>query len=269
MSSGDPLKVFRPEVPSPARMYDYYLGGKDHYPADREAAEKVIAAMPPGAIRNAARQNRDFLGRATRYLVGEAGVRQFLDIGAGLPTMNPVHEIATVVAPESRIVYVDNDPVVIAHGREMLQGVDQAIIVRHDLREPDEILADAQLRRSLDFDRPVALLLVAILHFILDDDDPRGIIDRLLAPLPSGSHLVITHTTADSYPEMDDAVQAYRKATSSVRNRSHEEISALLSGLQLAAPGLVWLPQWRPDARTGRHDDPGKSLAYAAVARKP
>jgi hypothetical protein len=269
VSSGDPLKEFRPEVPSPARMYDYYLGGKDHYPADREAAEKVIAAMPPGAVRNAARQNRDFLGRATRYLVGEAGIRQFLDIGAGLPTMNPVHEIATAVTPQSRVVYVDNDPVVIAHGREMLQGVDQAIIVGHDLREPDEILADAQLRQSLDFDRPVAVLLVAILHFIRDDEDPRGIIDRLLAPLPSGSHLVITHATADGYPEMDDAVQVYRKATSAVRNRSHEEISALLSGLQLAAPGLVWLPQWRPDAGAGRHHDPGKSLGYAAVARKP
>jgi hypothetical protein len=269
VSSGDPLKEFRPEVPSPARMYDYFLGGKDHYPADREAAEKVIAAMPPGAIRNAARQNRGFLGRATRYLAGEAGIRQFVDIGAGLPSMNSVHEIATAIAPQSRIVYVDNDPVVIAHGREMLQGIDQAIIIRHDLREPDGILADERLRQTLDLDQPVAVLLVAILHFIDDGDDPRGIIDRLLAPLPSGSHLVISHTTADSYPEMDEAVQAYRKATTTVRNRSRDEISALLSGLELADPGLVWLPQWRPDADTGLHDDPRTSLAYAAVARKP
>jgi hypothetical protein len=268
VSSGDPLKEFRPEVPSPARMYDYFLGGKDHYPADREAAEQVIAAMPPGAIRNAARQNRNFLGRAARYLAAEAGIHQFLDIGAGLPSMNSVHEIVTAIAPQSRIVYVDNDPVVIAHGREMLQGVDQAIIIRHDLREPDKILADEQLRQSLDLDQPVAVLLVAILHFIRNDEDPRGIIDRLLAPLPSGSHLAISHATADSYPQMDDAVQAYRKATTTVHNRSHEEISALLSGLELADPGLVWLPQWRPDTNTGLHDDPGKSLAYAAVARK-
>jgi hypothetical protein len=267
--SGDPLKEFRPEVPSPARMYDYYLGGKDHYPADREAAEKVIAAMPPGAVRNAARQNREFLGRAVRYLASEAGIHQFLDIGAGLPSMNSVHEIATAIAPQSRIVYVDNDPVVIAHGREMLQGIDQATIIQHDLREPDEILADEQLRQTLDFDRPVAVLLVAILHFIHDDQDPGGIIDQLLTPLPPGSHLVISHGTADSYPQLDDAVQTYRKATATVRNRSHEEISALLSGLQLTDPGLVWLPQWRPDTDTDPHNDPGKSLAYAAVARKP
>jgi hypothetical protein len=250
-------------------MYDYFLGGKDHYPADREAAEKVIAAMPPGAVRNAARENRGFLGRATRYLASEAGIHQFVDIGAGLPSMNSVHEIATAIAPQSRIVYVDNDPVVIAHGREMLQGVDQAVIVRHDLREPDEILADEWLRQTMDLDQPVAVLLVAILHFIGDEDDPRGIIDRLLAPLPSGSHLVISHSTADSYPEMDEAVQAYRKATTRVHNRSREEISALLSGLELADPGLVWLPQWRPDAETGLQDDPRRSLAYAAVARKP
>jgi hypothetical protein len=183
--------------------------------------------------------------------------------------MNSVHEIATDIAPQSRIVYVDNDPIVIAHGREMLQGTDQAIIIQHDLREPDEIVADERLRQSLDLNQPVAVLLVAILHFIHDDEDPRGIIDRLLEPLPSGSHLVISHTSADGYPEMDEAVQAYRNATTTVRNRSREEMSALLSGLQLTDPGLVWLPQWCPDTDTDPHGDPGKSLAYAAVARKP
>jgi len=269
VSSGDPLREFRPEVPSPARMYDYYLGGKDHYPADREAAEKVIAAMPPGVVRNAARQNRGFLGRAARYLADEAGIHQFLDIGAGLPTMNSVHEIATAIAPQSRVVYVDNDPVVIAHGREMLQGTDQAIIIRHDLREPGEILSDERLRRTLDLDQPVAVLLVAILHFVQDEENPRGIIERLLEPLPSGSRLVLSHSTADGFPELEEAVQAYRKATSAVRNRSREEITELLAGLQLADPGLVWLPEWRPDAATGGHDGPRTSLAYAAVARKP
>lgn len=269
MSSGQSSDAFRPDIPSPARMYDYYLGGRDHYPADREAAEKVIATMPSGLIRTAARQNRRFLGRAVRYLAAEAGIRQFLDIGAGLPTMGSVHEIAKGVAPESRIVYVDNDPIVIAHGREMLQGVDQAVIVQHDLREPEKILGDEWLRRTLDLDRPVAVLLVAILHFLADDEDPRRVIDTLLAPLPPGSHVVVSHATADSFPEMDEAVQVYRKATESAYNRTRGEVAALLDGLPLVEPGLVWLPQWRPDADTGLVDDPGRSVCYAAVARKP
>jgi hypothetical protein len=249
-------------------MYDYFLGGKDHYPADREAGEKVIASMPAGTIRGAARQNRGFLGRAVRYLAAEAGIGQFIDIGAGLPTMGPVHEIARAARPESRVVYVDNDPIVIAHGREMLQGVDQAVIIQHDLREPDRILADDQLHQTLDLDRPVAVLLVAVLHFIRDDEDPRGIIDRLLAPFPSGSHLVISHLTADTYTQVQDVVDVYRKATTTAHDRSHEQISAILTGLPLTEPGLVWLPQWRPDADT-LLGDPEKSLCYAAVARKP
>ena len=268
MNSGDPLKVFRPDVPSPARMYDYFLGGKDHYPADREAAEKVIASMPAGYIRTAARQNRGFLGRAVRHLAAEVGISQFVDIGAGLPTMGPVHEIARAVTPESRVVYVDNDPIVIAHGREMLQGVDQAVIIRHDLREPEEIVADDQLRQTLDLERPVAVLLVAVLHFITDEEDPRGIINRLLAPFPSGSRLVISHVSADHYLEVRDAVGVYRRATASAHARSHEQISAMLTGLPLVEPGLVWLPQWRPDADTPL-DNPESSLCYAAVARKP
>jgi S-adenosyl methyltransferase len=267
--SGDPLKMFRPDVPSPARMYDYYLGGKDHYPADREAAEEVIASMPPGLVRTAARQNRRFLGRAVRYLAVEAGITQFLDIGAGLPAMGSVHEVAKAITPKSRVVYVDNDPIVIAHGREMLQGLDQAVIIQHDLRDADEILADEQLRQTLDLDQPVAVLLVAILHFIGDDEDPRGIIDRLLAPLPSGSHLVISHGTGDSYAEIYDAVGVYRRATSTAHIRTREEISALFTGLHLVDPGLVWAPKWRPDAETGLQDEPGKSLCYAAIARKP
>jgi O-methyltransferase involved in polyketide biosynthesis len=269
MSSGQPSDVFRPDIPSPARMYDYYLGGKDHYPADREAAEKVIATMPPGVIRTAARQNRGFIGRAVRYLAGEAGIRQFIDIGAGLPTMGSVHEIAKATAPESRVVYVDNDPIVIAHGREMLQGHDHAVIIQHDLREVDKILGDDQLRQTLRSDRPVAVLLVAILHFISDDEDPRGIIDRLFASLPSGSHLVISHATADVFSQMHDAAKVYRSATTTMHNRGHEELHALLSGFDLVEPGLVWLPQWRPDPDTGLRDDPAKSLCYAAVARKP
>jgi hypothetical protein len=267
--SGDPSKVFRPDIPSPARMYDYFLGGKDHYPVDRQAAEEVIATMPAGVVRTAARANRDFLGRAVRYLAGQAGITQFLDIGTGLPSMGSVHEIAKACNPHSRIVYVDNDPIVIAHGREMLQGVDQAVIIRHDLREPEQILADPQLRQTLDLDQPVAVLLVAVLHFIRDDEDPGGIIDRLLAPLPSGSHLVVSHGTSDGYPQADKAAGVYRRATTTAHLRSRDELGALLTGLHLIEPGLVWLPHWRPDPGTGLQNEPEKSLCHGAVADKP
>jgi SAM-dependent methyltransferase len=267
--SGDPLKVFRPDIPSPARMYDYYLGGKDHYPADRRAAEEVIASMPPGLVRTAARANRDFLGRAVRHLAGPAGITQFLDIGTGLPTMGSVHEIAKGINPHSRIVYVDNDPIVIAHGREMLQGVDQAVIIQRDLREPEQILTDRRLGQILDLDRPVAVLLVAIVHFIHDDEDPADIIDRLLAPLPPGSHLVISHGTDDGHLQVDEALGVYRRSTTTLHTRRREEVGALLTGLELVDPGLVWLPQWHPDPETALQDEPERSVCYAAMARKP
>jgi SAM-dependent methyltransferase len=269
VSSGDLSKEFRPDVPSPARMYDYYLGGKDHYPADREAAERVMAAMPTGAMQTAARQNRGFLIRAVRHLAREAGIRQFLDIGCGLPTMNSVHEVVKAIDPNTRIVYVDNDPVVIAHGREMLQGVGQAVIIQHDLRDPEALLADERLRQTIDFDEPVAVLLVAILHFITNDQDARGIIQRLLAPFPSGSHLVISHGSADSHERLHDVESTYRRKAIDAQSRSREEITALLTGLDLTEPGLVWLPKWRPDPDTGLQNDPARSLCYAAVVRKP
>ena len=249
-------------------MYDYYLGGKDNYPADREAAEEVIARMPPGTIRTAARQNRMFLGRAVRYLA-EQGVRQFLDIGAGLPSMANVHEVAQRVAPECRVVYVDHDPVVLAHGRDMLASVSGATIIGHDLREPDAILADHELRDLLDLSRPVAVLLVGVLPFIKDAEDPRGIVATLMSATAPGSYLVISHGTADSFRELDDTAEVYRGATSSVRSRTHAEVEALFSGLDLVEPGVVWLPLWHPDPGTGLADDPGRSLGWCGVARKP
>lgn len=260
-------RAFDPQTPSTARMYDYYLGGKDNYPADREAAEEVIARMPPGTIRTAARQNRMFLGRAVRYLA-EQGIRQFLDIGTGLPTMGSVHEVAQGVAPDCRIGYVDHDPVVLAHGRDMLASVSGAVITGHDLREPEAILADHELRDLLDFSQPVAVLLVAVLHFIKEAEDPRGIIGRLMGALPSGSYLVISHATADSFRELDDAIEAYSTASSSMRNRTRAEVEALFTGFELVEPGVVWLSQWHPDASTGLADDPGRSLCWCGVARK-
>src|ERR1700742_3195418 len=159
---------FQPDIPSTARMYDYYLGGKDNYPADRAAAERIIAMMPPGVVRNSAGQNRKFLMRVVRHLVSDLGIRQFLDIGTGLPTMNSVHQVAQAVAPDSRVVYVDHDPVVLAHSRNLLHGNERAAVIGKDLRDPAGILADPELRALLDFGQPVAVLLVAVLHFISD-----------------------------------------------------------------------------------------------------
>jgi hypothetical protein len=267
MTGQDPSGRFDPEIPSTARMYDYYLGGKDNFPADRAAAEEVIAMMPPGTVRTAARQNRMFLGRAVRYLAGR-GVHQFLDIGTGLPTMGNVHEVAQEVAPDRSVVYVDHDAVVLAHGRDMLKGVDRTAIIGHDLREPEEILADPELRDVLDLGKPVVVLLVAVLHFIRDAEDPRGILTRLMSPLAPGSYLVISHATADSFRQFDEAIQVYQGASSSMHNRTRAQVEALFTGFDLVEPGVVWLPQWHPDPDTGLADEPGKSLCWCGAARK-
>jgi hypothetical protein len=263
-----PAEQFRPDIPSTARMYDYYLGGKDNYPVDREAAERVIKMMPEGTIRTAAAQNRQFLGRAVRDLATEFGICQFLDIGTGLPTMNSVHEVAKSVAPDSRVIYVDHDPVVLAHARDLLHAVENTTIIARDLRDPESILADPELNALLDLNKPVAVLLVAILHFISDEEDPHGIINALMKPLAAGSFLVISHATADSFSELDDAIQVYQRATSTMYNRTRTEIEALFTGYDLIDPGVVWLPQWHPDADTGLADDPGRSLCWCGVARK-
>jgi hypothetical protein len=247
-------------------MYDYYLGGKDNYPADREAAEKAIALMPPGIVRDAAVQNRRFLIRAVRYLVREAGIRQFLDIGTGLPSMENVHQVAQAIAPESRIVYVDNDPVVLLHGRAMLLHNDQANIIGHDVREPQQILADPQLREMLDLTKPVAVMLVAVLHFIKDNEDPACLVRQLMDPMPSGSYLVLSHTSADTDVQATTAARAYDKATAPMLMRTHAEVTELFTGLDLVEPGVVWTSQWHPDPpATG-----GKpSFLWCGVARKP
>ena len=258
-------EMFRPDIPSAARMYDYYLGGKDNYPADRETAEQLISIMPPGVMRSGARQNRAFLGRAVRYLVGERGIRQFLDIGTGLPTMDNVHEVAQSTAPESRVVYVDNDPVVLDHGRDMLHAVRHTVIISGDLRHPAEILAERELREMLDLKQPVAVLLIAVLHFIGDADDPCEIIRHLMDVMPDGSYLAISHTTADNHPEFAEAAEIYRDAGITARNRTHAEVEDLFTGLDLIEPGVVQLSHWHADQGT---DDRGGGLGWCGVARK-
>jgi S-adenosyl methyltransferase len=260
-------KKFRPDIPSTARIYDYLLGGKDNYPADRAAAEQIAERLPN--VRTSFHWNRAFLGRAVRHLAVNRGIRQFIDIGAGLPTVGNVHEVAQNAVPGARVVYVDNDPVVLAHGRHLLHGVAGATIREHDLRLPEEILADPELRALVDFEQPVALLLVAILHFISDDDDPGGIIGKLLEPFPSGSYLVMSHGTADATPEVNEAAEIYDQATASAHVRSRGHILRLIEGLDLEEPGIVWLPEWRPDPGSEPPPNPTEAYFYALVARKP
>ncbi|MGH3170362.1 MAG: SAM-dependent methyltransferase [Trebonia sp.] len=259
---------FRPDIPSTARMYDYYLGGKDNYPADRKAAETAIRMMPDGVVRTSAIQNRRFLIRAVRYLANDHGIRQFLDLGTGLPTMNNVHQIAQSAAPGSHVVYVDHYPIVIAHARDMLHAVPDTTILRHDLRQPESILKDPALASMLDLSQPVAVLLVAILHFIKDSEDPAGIIETLMAAVPPGSWLVVSHFTADSYAQADEAAHVYDKATSTLHSRTRAQVAEMFAGCELTEPGVVWTPQWHPDADTGHEGDPGRSLFWCGVARK-
>jgi hypothetical protein len=257
--------VFRPDIPSTARMYDYYLGGKNNYPADREAAERVINMMPPGSIRATAKQNREFLGRAVRFLRTDAGVHQFIDIGTGLPTMNQVHQVA---GQGAHVVYADNDPVVLAHARDMLEGEPGATIIRHDLRDTDSILADPELREMIDFGQPVALLLIAILHFISDSDRPAEIIRALTEPMAGGSYLVISHATSDSDAGLDDVKSVYAKATSNFYSRSRAQVTALFDGFDILEPGIVELAEWRPQIAPPKQANVGPSLFWCGVGRK-
>jgi hypothetical protein len=207
------------KTPHPARMYDAYLGGKDNYPADREAVRQILRVAPE--IRDMARANRAFLQRAVRFLVKEAGIRQIIDIGTGIPTAGNVHEVARDIAPGTRVVYVDNDPIVHVHANALLTGSGTTRIVLADLRRPERILADPQVRATIDFGEPVALLLVAILHFITDDEGPGRIVATLRDALPPGSYLALSHVTGDFRTEAArQAAAVYDQATSTVTLRS-------------------------------------------------
>jgi hypothetical protein len=248
----------------PARMYNYYLGGKDNYPADQQAAAEVIKRTPE--IRDIARVNRDFLRKAVQFLAAEAGIRQFIDIGTGIPASGNVHEIAGKVDPESHVVYVDNDPIVNVHANALLTGRGTTGIVLADLRDPAAILAHPTVRQLIDFDQPVALLLIAILHFIREDEDPAGIVATLRDALPDGSYLAISHVTNDFRGKAaTDAMAVYDQATSTVTLRSHNQIAAFFSGWDLVEPGLVQTPVWRPEGELPRNMD--KIWLYSGVAR--
>ncbi len=237
-------------VPHIARIYNYWLGGKDNYAVDREAAEKVIAATPtvrPGVV-----ANRAFLGRAVRHMAIEGGIRQFLDIGTGIPSASNTHEVAQSVAPESRVVYVDNDPIVLAHARALLTSTTgPTSYIDADARDTDTILAEAA--RTLDFSQPIGLMLIAILHCVPDEDDPYGLVRALVDAVPAGSYLAISHPASDQVPE--HAAKAEAALTRSMRQkvtfRSHEQVSRFFGGTELIDPGVVALPEWRPDSGPG------------------
>ncbi|MFJ6123834.1 SAM-dependent methyltransferase [Streptomyces griseoviridis] len=228
--------------PHPARIYDYLLGGKDNYDVDRQAADALAAAAPE--VRIGVRANRDFMRRAVRYVVGD-GVRQILDVGTGLPTSPNVHETAHEIAPDVRVAYVDNDPIVNAHADALLSRSGATSIVLGDLRDPRAILDDPDVRAVIDFDRPVALLLVAVVHFLTDADDPAGIVATLRDALPDGSYLVLTHATSD-FADRTAAQAVYSKASASLNLRARAEVERFFDGFELLEPGLAQVPFWRP-----------------------
>ncbi len=251
--------------PSVARLYDFFLGGQHNYAADRELGRRLLQAEPNAKYIVA--ENRAFLGRAVRYL-SDAGIRQFLDLGSGIPTQENVHEIAHRHDPEARVVYVDNDPGVVAHSKHLLRGNPLATVINADLRDPAAVLRHPEVRRLIDLDQPVGLLMVTVLHFIPDDADPQGVVARFAESLASGSYLAISHATHDSSPEAAaEVVDLYRNATSSAHTRTREEIARFFTGFELVDPGLVYLPLWRSDAEL--EEDPERAWFFAGVGRKP
>jgi hypothetical protein len=254
-------------MPNVARIYDYLLGGKDNFAADREAAGQLVAAIPDVAA--IARDNRSFLGRAVRYLAAEAGLRQFLDLGSGLPTQANVHQLAQGVAPDSRVVYVDSDPMVASHGRALLARGDEVAMVLGDLRDPAGILGHPEVAGLLDLTRPVAVLCTSTLHFIPDYEDPHRIIAGYRDNLAPGSHLVITHGTIEEDPEgeADKAAGVYRQASSQLHVRPLAEVRRFFEGFELVDPELVWITEWRPEP--GTEPTGRRQSLRGAVGRKP
>ncbi len=256
--------------PHPARIYDYFLGGKDNFAADRQTARQVLQNW--GAVRAAVRENRAFLGRAVHYLAAEAGIRQFLDIGTGLPSANNVHEVAQAADPQCRVVYVDNDPMVLSHARALLASDPRGACayIDADLREPDKVLGHPVTRATLDFSQPVALMLVAVLHFIPDEDEPGPSVQTLVDALAPGSYVVASHVTDEHNQQgLAGAGRAYSDRGLRGALRGPEEFAELaFTGLELISPGVVLVSEWRPD--TGSLRPMASEInAYCGVARKP
>jgi len=260
------LRAFDTDVAHSARVHDYWLGGKDNYTADRAAGDAVIEAYP--GIVMSVRANRAFLARVVRFLAAEAGIRQFLDIGTGIPAANNTHEVAQAAAPDCRVVYVDYDPVVLAHARALLTSSPQGVTdyIDADLRTPEKILEQAA--RTLDFSRPVAVMLIAIMHLIVDADGPYGIVRRLMAAVPAGSYLALSQVASDIEAEqMAEAARRYnRLAHETQRHRTHAEVERFFDGLDLVEPGLVAVQNWRP---ASEFEAASPSAMWGGVGSKP
>ncbi|MDU0301685.1 SAM-dependent methyltransferase [Streptomyces sp. PAL114] len=256
-------------TPHPARVYDWFLGGKDNYPVDEELGRRIMGV--DGTARHVARTNRWFMQRVTRWLAGPGGVRQFLDIGTGIPTEPNLHQVAQGIAPRARVVYTDNDPIVLKHAEALLRSTPEGSTdyVQADVREPGRILDEA--RRSLDFGRPVALSLVALTHFLGDEHEPHALVAGLVEALPSGSYLVLSQLTADFDPEaVARGVEMYRAGGVTLAPRSRAEIARFFEGLEPVEPGVVRLTDWHPELAVGETVDEHAVVSlYGAVARKP
>jgi hypothetical protein len=259
--------------PSIARVYDFFLGGKDNFAIDRQVGEATLRIAPDAPA--AGRANRSFLRRVVRHLAAEAGIRQFLDIGSGLPTQGNVHEVAQAVAPRSRVVYVDNDPIVLVHGRALLATNGSTTVVEADIRDPEAILRHPGVRSLIDFDQPVALLLFAILHHVNDHEDPQGIAARFREALPSGSYLALSHfhNPGPGMPEVSaqatSAEKLFNENLGTGRWRTRDEILAFFGDMPLLEPGLVPLAEWRPDPDEFVERGITYHTFVGGVARKP
>jgi O-methyltransferase involved in polyketide biosynthesis len=262
--------AFDPTVPNAARIYDFMLGGKDHFQVDRDAAAELLKVLPGSA--RACQANRDFLQRAVRYLAA-TGIRQFIDIGSGLPTAGNVHEVAHEADPSARVGYADYDPIVLAHARALLETSPAVTVIEGDLRKPGDILALPDLARLIDFRQPVAVLLVAVVHFLTDDEHPREVIQELTAPLAPGSYLALTHVTADHVSPVAAATarDVYASASAPVIARTRAGITRFFDGLTLVQPGVTDVSAWRadiPPAPPRGETPPPAAYIYGGIAMK-
>ena len=253
-------------TPNTARIYDYLLGGKDNYEADRRVGDRLVEIIPEARL--AARQNHLFIGRAVRHLV-DAGVRQFVDVGTKLPTAGNVHEVAAAIAPDARVVFADGDPVTLTHARALLPSTDRTLVARADPRRPDAVLDDPGVRKLIDLDRPVAVILDRVLHFIEDDDEAAAVVARLHAALPPGGHLVFTHITQEPAPEAgDDVTRLFQPTRGLFWGRTRAEVARLVKPFTLLDPGLTYTSQWRPDPAEEQVDVPERTYTLAGVGRR-
>jgi trans-aconitate methyltransferase len=252
---------------SAARMYDYYLGGAHNFGVDREAARQVLALYPDGQL--IIQANRAFLHRAVRYLLAQ-GVRQFIDIGSGIPTVGNVHETAQREFPDARVLYVDHDPVAVAHSELILDDNPNVQVLQADLRRPKDILESPEVKALIDLSQPVGVLMVAVLHFVSEDDRPDEAIRRFTEAVAPGSYLVISHATSGQrQTEAEEVTKVYEKTANPLTHRTHQRVAEFFAGWDLIDPGVVWVPEWHPDWPDEVGPDPASTSFIAAVGRKP